>query len=437
MSCSILIADDEELERRALRLILGTIDGLGFDIVEASNGRQAIDIAGKVLPDIALLDIRMPGASGIDAAREFRLVSPRTRCVFITAFESFDYAREAIRLGVDEYLLKPAEPEAVKETVLRVLEQIQRERSEAEKVERKGAEGELALDLLERELRSALDRGTLFGDRLQSFFALRGLPEGERFTLVVRPAVQNKWNAASRRAVLKKLESIVEKVLREEGWFVISGADDSEVRTAAACVVGKKPDGPLSGSVKKLFERIAEQSLVGAGVRIFIGASPSFVADGPELFSAAQDALALASENHSIVVLEPTVGETAADTNRRVSNGGPVVDRAIEYLRSRISEDVSLSDVAAAVSCSPFHMSRLFRLYAGDTFVRFFSRMRVDAAKALLRSGEYSVKEVCSMVGFSDLTYFARVFRKFEGITPAEYKADTASEARRAKSSGN
>jgi two-component system response regulator YesN len=178
MSTSVLIADDEELERRALRLILGTVPDESFEIFEASNGRQAIDIAGRAKPDLALLDIRMPGSSGIDAAKEFRIVSPRTRCVFITAFESFDYAREAIRLGVDEYLLKPAEPAAVVETVLRVVGEIRAARVEAERAERRGEDGKVALNLLERELRDALDRGTLYGDRLHSFLRLQGLRTG-------------------------------------------------------------------------------------------------------------------------------------------------------------------------------------------------------------------------------------------------------------------
>ncbi|MFA6505034.1 MAG: response regulator [Treponemataceae bacterium] len=425
MSITVLIADDEELERRALRRILGSIEGVEIDIVEASNGRQAIDAARNSQPDLALLDIRMPGLSGIDAARELSVVSPKTRCVFITAFESFDYAREAIRLGVDEYLLKPAEPDAVKETVRRVIDQVRSAQMESDKRVKSGVDGEKALELLERELRDALNRGTLDGVRLYSFLALRGLREGERFTLVLRPIPANRTgNPSIRHAALRKLEALAEKVIREAGWFAITGADDSEVRAAAACVLNNAPKGPLSEAVKKILDEIVERSLVDAGVRVLIGASPSFSADGPELFSAAQDALALASAEHPIIVLEPAVSETPEDRSRRLSGGGPIVARATEYIRSRLAEDLTLADVASSVSCSPFHLSRLFRLYAGDTFVRVFSRMRVEAAKALLRAGNYSVKEVGSMVGFSDQTYFARVFKKFEGLTPAEFKAE-------------
>jgi len=427
MKITVLVADDEELERRALRLILGTIEGLEVDVVEAANGRQAIEVARIARPEVALLDISMPGASGIDAARELRAVSPETRCVFITAFESFDYAREAIRLGVDEYLLKPAEPAAVRETVARAAEKTLASRAEAERLAKNGSDEAKALELLEGELRDALDRGGLDGDRLRAFLSLKGIGDGERFTLALKPVGVERESAPIRRAALRKLSALVERTLRDAGWFGIAGADDSEVRAAGACLNNKSPSGLLPASARVLLGRIVERCLVDAGARVLVGASPAFPADGPELFTAAEDALALASAVHPIVVLEPSASESAADRGRRLSGGGPIVDRAREYMRARLSEDLSLADVAAAVSCSPFHLSRLFRLHAGDTFVRVYARMRVEAAKALLRSGSYSVKEVCAMVGFGDQTYFARVFKKFEGVSPAEFKAERLS----------
>ena len=91
-------------------------------------------------------------------------------------------------VGADEYLLKPAEPDAVKATVLRAIDRQRRERDEIELKRRTDEEGERARDLLERELRDALNRGGLEGSRLFSYLSLRGLHEGERFALVLRPA---------------------------------------------------------------------------------------------------------------------------------------------------------------------------------------------------------------------------------------------------------
>jgi AraC-like DNA-binding protein len=248
--------------------------------------------------------------------------------------------------------------------------------------------------------------------------------------MVAKPLTPERDSGAARRSRLRKVASIAESVIREAGWFALSGRDDSEVRTVAACVLDAVPGGPIPLSGKTLLSRIVERCLVDAGIRVLVGASPSFAADGPELFAAAQDAVALASGEHPMVVLEPSVRETPADRSSRVSSGGPVVEKAIEFLHSRFSDNLSLSDVAAAVSCSPFHMSRLFRLTRRDTFVRYFTRMRVEAAKALLRSDQYSVKEIGAMVGLNDPTYFARCSRNSKGRLPPSIGPGTADDGR-------
>jgi two-component system response regulator YesN len=413
MTFRLLIADDEELERRAIRRILSSVEDMEIELREASNGREAVEIAEGFRPDIALLDIRMPGMNGIEVARVLRRGDPGIRCVFLTAFESFDYAREALRLGVDEYLLKPAEPEAVRETVRRAVERLRRERESA------NPDGERALALLETELRAALGRAAVEGGRLRSFLALRGLSSGDRVAVVVRPANGHRGDEALRRSTMRQLAVLTEKTFRDAGWFSLSGSDDSEARVVAARL------SAADGNLASILGIVAERILAEIGLRVRIGASPSFTSDGPELFAAAQDAATLASENRPVVVLEPAAGEgdAAPSGGFHPGAGGGQVERAVELMRSRLAEDLSLADVAEHVGCSPFHLSRLFRLHAGDTFTHVFSRLRVEAAKTLLRTGQYSIKEVGSMVGFNDQAYFARVFKRFEGCAPAEYRA--------------
>jgi two-component system response regulator YesN len=109
----LLIADDEELERRALRLIIERNGFDGVEILEAVTGTEAVLKAIGNSIDAAFLDIRMPGLDGIGAARQIRAALPDVVIVIVTAFDSFDYAREAVRLNIEEYLVKPAEEQDV------------------------------------------------------------------------------------------------------------------------------------------------------------------------------------------------------------------------------------------------------------------------------------------------------------------------------------
>ncbi len=99
-----LIADDHRLFRDGLKAL---ISAEGFEVVgEAADGREAVRLAGKLHPDLALLDISMPGLNGVDATRELLRVSPRTRVVILTMHADGAYLFEALRAGARGYVLK-------------------------------------------------------------------------------------------------------------------------------------------------------------------------------------------------------------------------------------------------------------------------------------------------------------------------------------------
>lgn len=107
----ILIAEDEEIARRALRLVCEK-SGCPVEVVcEAASGRQVVEALGKAQPDIILMDVVLPGVDGLAASRYVRSLYPATRVVIISAYDKFDYAREALRAGAVDYLLKPVRPE--------------------------------------------------------------------------------------------------------------------------------------------------------------------------------------------------------------------------------------------------------------------------------------------------------------------------------------
>ncbi len=107
----ILIADDEYLVRSSLRSMLEELN-LPVDLVaEATNGEEMVSKVGQFFPDVAFVDIRMPKLNGLEAIRNGKKVSPNTNWYILTGFPEFDYAQEAIRLGVAGYLLKPVNPE--------------------------------------------------------------------------------------------------------------------------------------------------------------------------------------------------------------------------------------------------------------------------------------------------------------------------------------
>jgi DNA-binding NarL/FixJ family response regulator len=100
----ILLADDHPMFRQGLKALL---EREGFEIVgEASDGHEAVRLARKLEPNVAVLDVSMPLLNGIDAAREIHRRAMRTQVVLLTMFEEDAFALEALRAGVRGYVLK-------------------------------------------------------------------------------------------------------------------------------------------------------------------------------------------------------------------------------------------------------------------------------------------------------------------------------------------
>ena len=104
MPLHILVADDHAIVRQGFRLLL---ERAGFEVVaEAENGQEAITLAEKLHPDLAVLDISMPLLNGIDAARAINKVSPRTKTILLTMHVQRQYVLEGLRAGVRGIVMK-------------------------------------------------------------------------------------------------------------------------------------------------------------------------------------------------------------------------------------------------------------------------------------------------------------------------------------------
>lgn len=124
----LLIADDEKLEREALAELVQRRFEREVVLEMAENGRKAADTAVLWGADLILMDIEMPGMSGLDAARAVLAQRPSCRVIFVTAYSLFQYAHEAVHLGACDYLLKPVDPDELEASVRRAMRQIETER---------------------------------------------------------------------------------------------------------------------------------------------------------------------------------------------------------------------------------------------------------------------------------------------------------------------
>ena len=236
-----LIADDEDLPRAELRRMLQAAWPELQVVAEAEDGHAALAALDEHAPDVAFLDIRMPGASGLDVARA---ASGRCHVVFTTAYDS--HAIEAFEAGAVDYLLKPVQAERLAQAVARLQPRLA------------ANETAPALDSLVEQLAQRLHRGDAAAERLRWISASVGdtiklfsiddvlfFQSDEKYTRVV--------TASDEAHVRKPLKDIADGLDPDAFWQVHRGVI---VRAAAVARATRDDMGRITLHLKQHAEKL-------------------------------------------------------------------------------------------------------------------------------------------------------------------------------------
>ncbi|ORC34711.1 hypothetical protein B4O97_12265 [Marispirochaeta aestuarii] len=500
---TLLIADDERLEREALKYIIrrGTAE-IG-NIIEAVNGREAIEIAEKEKPDIAFLDIKMPGINGVEAARRLKELLPACKIVFLTAFDTFDYAREALRLGAEDFLVKPVEDERVLELLTLLARRLREEDQEKKKLDRTLEALQGMIRAREIELSAQLATGFLDTRKLADFITLLGIESPRMEIAVLKVDLKSYPMRVDREKHSEVLLSRCEQLLRREaekaGIHCIPGRLDSEI--LMLLVGGTEAETFFSPEIVEDLERSVQEQVslrgtltIEEGIRDFSDLerrlARAVAADGGrtgisslniketllqniergeesnlnqavgmvfrwmdslpekdtaldkldeilavlrhdlsrrfpslELPSCARVSLRETTDEEREAVLREMLRCLRDGVRRQAEIGHPAVRFAIDVMRQRFREELSVETIAGEAGHSPSHLSRLFRQELGTSILDFLTRLRIDEARRLLLSDvSMNIGQIAEAAGYRDPNYFSRVFRRETGVSPREYR---------------
>ena len=127
---TLLLVDDEE---EVTQIIAKKVkwNELGFSVVgHANNGLKALEMLEEIQPDVVMTDIRMPYMDGLELCGQIREKYPATKLVLFTGFDDFEYAKEAVHLEIEEYILKPINANELSECLKRLKNVLDKEREE-------------------------------------------------------------------------------------------------------------------------------------------------------------------------------------------------------------------------------------------------------------------------------------------------------------------
>jgi two-component system response regulator YesN len=105
-------------------------------------------------------------------------------------------------------------------------------------------------------------------------------------------------------------------------------------------------------------------------------------------------------------------------TNRNLAQ----ISQAKEYIEANYMNNITLEDVGNHIGFNPSYFSSIFKKETGSSFVEYLSKIRIEKAKVLLKESDLRVQDICLMVGYSDVKYFSKLFVKYTGLKPKDYR---------------
>jgi two-component system response regulator YesN len=524
----VMVVDDEQIVLDAMAFIIEKRQDQVNLCAVASSGREAIELARQNPPDILFMDIRMPGLSGIEAIEEIQTFAPMTKCVILSAYEQFEYAKQAVKLSVKEYLLKPINRSKVNQIIDKLVLEIEKEsrhrQFEIQNIEKirhmmpyletviiysilsSYAQPLSSMTCLEL-LGIQKGQGTIATIELKAFNTENHTAKGPEalndqlcsqedyhkirdviksvHVAIVGPMMLNKvvifiphesplkpydervyhMQNAERMAQLirNKLgrtcaigfgnshpledlhygyqESL--KALREirgEGVFHIAdlygeGTDTLEVSKIKAQIIQRVELGKAEQALlylDKLFAMIEnrKEDCLELMVHVYrIAADANLPEDGVIHYQSYLKEVMDNQDTKSLLAsMTTTVRHIASKVEQQKENKcSAAIERAKTMLNLEYTSEITLEGVARIIQMSPQYLSKLFKEQMGITFIDYLTDIRLDEAKRLMIEGEYSIKEICFRVGYTDPNYFSRVFKKRTGINPTDYSKKSVS----------
>lgn len=190
----IMLADDEGIVIDSLKFIIEKEFGDLCEIRYAKTGRSVIELAESFRPDIAVMDIQMPGINGIDAMKEIKKSNSSTVFIVMSAYDKFDYAQEAISLGVLEYITKPMERKRILAVLKKAMEIIDREREKRKRELLVKEKLETVVPIIESGLISNILLQEHFEEDIENYKTLLGMDSGYAYMVAVVCGDEQKGN---------------------------------------------------------------------------------------------------------------------------------------------------------------------------------------------------------------------------------------------------
>ncbi|MCL6457780.1 MAG: response regulator [Gorillibacterium sp.] len=331
----VLVAEDEIWIRKMIVDIIETTEG--FQVVgEARNGQEAWDMLQELWPTLVVTDIMMPQHDGLWLVEQIAEKKLPMETIIISGYDKFQYAQQAMKYQVSEYLLKPVK---------------------------------------EQELREAMQR------------------------LYARLEDNDKWHM-----YLLKVQSFLEDLAARNKQEELSHQLHQLLHSIFA----------LRETYPSYY--IALLHLLHAKWTERLGAEP---VESSNLFHANESLSEEHIRSHYDELFRRSFQAQSSDSYQLDKK---VIREVCAYLDQYYRKNVSLTEMAERSHMSVSHFCNVFKRQSGLTLINYVNKVRMEKVKQLLLEPDLKIYDIAELVGYTTMSYFNRVFKEMEGVSPNEYR---------------
>lgn len=374
MSYTLLIAEDEKYLREKVTKNIDW-DAHGYTVFVAADGEQALELLESQAIDILITDIRMPGMDGLELTERAKAKNENLKVIVISGHAEFELAQTSIRLGVEDYLLKPFRSERLLEVVEKVRAKLDTQKKRQEQEQKR-----------EELARQHLD--TRFAD------VFGWLADPDFFLSQSQVLTRNRLGQILKTGTQSELLQEIELLHRAMDGFQ-RDPDNVFVLLNEIAIT-------TLNSVKDLGFEVEE------GVRLMSTHLPE-------------------TSQGEFSDLKRWVKSFLLDINDLVKSGqGGSTEQLINEIKAYVDQEyrsgITLNTLAARLNMSASQLSKLFYEYVGENFSDYVNHLKGQKAKELLKGTDKRIYEIADYLGFSDAYYFSSWFKRTAGCSPTEYR---------------
>lgn len=385
---SLMIVDDEEIIRNGIRDAVSA-SALPLKSVRiAPSAREALEMLGAAPCDIILTDIRMPDMDGLEMVEKAKEIWPETRVIFLTGYQDFEYARKALRLNSDDFLLKPVPDEKLIEVIGNVISRLD----------------SLWLERFELRYRKSMEIREIDSETKSPEYLL----------LIAYEAAPERM---SKDEIHKSLCGMLTRLFRH---YCSAAVFVQEESCTIARLQPMVEEGHWDKVCWKTLEELQSFFLEHLDVKMSIGLSERAEPDKISRIMQQMKTECMRRDNFGGLLRFPI------EEKEENGNENYAVKAIQSYIRKNPGKDLSLGTLSEKFRINPSYLSRVFHQETGIPISEFIVQVRLVLAKQLLADTDMKIYEIARQTGFETPGYFTKVFNKAEKISPRNYRLNAS-----------